>query len=153
LTTTEDAVHGERSVRAGWHLDRPSGSPQVLQRTSIPLDANYVLSVYLKADREDVPVTISFRDRTRRRGGLTLDREVTVGTEWRRYALQLPLKEKGLTGYGDIQIGLSVNGVANILADAVQLEKGSTPTDFQVDPYRAVDIGPEYSREAVLGEE
>jgi len=75
-----------------------------------------------------------------------------VGTQWQRYALRAPLKDRGFDGKKPFEVGVRVNTRANILVDAAQLEMGTEATAFEVDGYRAMDLGPEYSREALLGE-
>jgi len=152
----EDAYHGDKAGRAGWYADRP---PQretfrnLAQRGELDFGQNYVFSVYLKADREDVPATLMLVDLSRiGQVAPPQFQDVTVGTQWQRYALRAPLKDRGFDGKKPFEVGVRVNTRANILVDAAQLEMGTEATAFEVDGYRAMDLGPEYSREALLGE-
>ena len=152
----EDAYHGDQSCRAGWFAQREPNTQlhNVAQRGTLDFGHNYVFSIYLKADREDAPVTLYFVDRTRfGKVAPTFSRRVSVGTEWRRYALQVPLKDQGFEGERGFEVAIGLNYQADVVVDAAQLEVGAEPTAFEVDDYRAVDLGLEYSREAVLGEE
>ncbi len=158
-----DAVHGDKAIRGGFW--RPTGPASERFRNLmqwpkgaeglLDLAQNYVFSIYLKADREDVPVSlfISDVDEWVGREGVAVAKQVTVGTEWARYVVKAPFKDQGLTGGRPLHVAVRVEGQGNILADAAQLEVGTEPTPFEVDDYRAPDIGPAYSREAVLGEE
>ena len=76
--------------------------------------------------------------------------EVTVDREWGRYLLAIPLAARKQVGKREVSIGLKCGERCLVYADAAQLEPGLRPTEFRVDAYQAVDLGPEYSREAVL---
>ena len=80
------------------------------------------------------------------------DTDVVVGARWQRYCLSVPLSRRKLAGLRWSDVSVRCSKVCNLFADAAQLEEGLAPTEFKVDGYRAVDLGPTYRREAVLGE-
>jgi len=147
-----DSIHGEYCARSGNWLGRyPRGRYfQFQTNAEIDFASDYVFSVYLKADRVGVPVKIVCEETGYKEGRLHFETEVTVDREWKRYALDIPSAASKQVGKREVSIGLKCGTACCILADAAQLESERTPTEFKADNYRAVDLGPQYSREAVL---
>lgn len=81
----------------------------------------YVCSVYLKADRAAMPVTLFV-------GSYRNAKQATVGTEWARVTQTLT-PERTSTGEAYLQVRTSEAGT--VWVDGVQLEAGETPTEFQ----------------------
>ncbi|NTW49731.1 MAG: hypothetical protein HGB19_08415 [Chlorobiales bacterium] len=141
-----DAVDGEYAVRSGWWESWENRT--FFQVGKQDFSKDYVFSIYLKADRLNVPFTLYFEKPSvqghRAPETPTVSKKIVVGTEWKRYVLPVPLKEKGLTGEHIFQVSVQANGVCNVLADCAQLEVGLQPTPFKRDTYRATPIDKEY---------
>lgn len=150
----DDAVHGEAYARSGNWLNRyPLGKYfHFGTHATIDFAEDHVLSIYLRTDQDDIPVKLVCRETGRHEAKLSFETEITVDAAWQRYTLELPLADKQRRGRNEVFVGVKGGKRCLIYADAAQLETGLTPTAFEVDEYRAVDLGPQYSREAVLGE-
>lgn len=150
-----NAVDGKYAGRSGWWGGWKKRA--FFQVGKVDLSQDYVFSIYLKADRPNVPFILRFEKPLSHtwRGEETPEfyGSVIIGTEWRRYILPIPLKQKGLQGESVFQVSVEANGICNVWADAAQLEAGLTPTPFKRDTYRATPLGDSYSRKAILGKE
>ncbi|GEM_PF-1053181 len=154
-TPTPGAVHGDQVLRGGFwrQAPPPRGAFRNFQQT-VPLDLSrdYVLSLYMRADTEALPVTLFVRESRRsdpeEEGVFTKTVELT--TEWKRYTMTAPFGQTSLRGTRDVAVEGRVDSLGNILVDAVQLEVGTEPTEYSEHPYRSPEIGPEYAREPVM---
>ncbi len=151
IVTDKSAVHGRYSLNIGWFSNKTAHDRfhNAVQYGKLDFSKNYVLSVYLKADRDNVPVTIFFKAGFRYAKTL-LKKQFIVGSKWQRYVCSLPMKKMKQTGKRDFALAIRVDKTAEVLADCFQLEEGTIPKEYKVDDYKAVDVGPEYSREKVL---
>lgn len=148
-----DAVHGEFAAVSGNWLGRYPNGDYCQFRTVGRIDFrnDHVFSIYLKTDREDIPVKFIFREEGWNIKDRVLHEKVfSVGPAWQRYVMELPLSGNSRSGMRDYTILIKCGARCNIRGDAAQLEEGLTPTEFKPDDYRAVNIGDDYQREAVL---
>ena len=120
------AYHGEKSLR--MTRDRPKDDPLLKNafrcvQTRRPVEAgkHYTLSVYLKADRPDLPVQLSLTSPYK-------GKDVKVSTEWSRYTVTEKVVKPGY--YGNY-IYIKLMEVGTIWIDAVQLEEGEEATPYQ----------------------
>jgi len=141
------AVHGRYSLRIENPRKGPSGHARTFYRHifgssglrgGIPVERGetYVLSLYLKAERPDTPVTVHltnfawnswcFDEGQRER--------ITIGTEWTRHQLVCTYPEKGWRAGVRPEMGIVVNNNGRDCAvwlDAVQFEQGTQATDYE----------------------
>lgn len=117
---TEEKFEGVNSVRMenegglqSWYFGVERGEP-------------YVFSVYLKSDREDVPVKLTIWEWNI---GRMHTNEVKVGKNWERY--ESVIKE---TTTGNLRVRVELQGEGALWVDAVQLEKGKTSTSYRINP-------------------
>ena len=91
---------------------------------------DYVLSAYLKSDREDMRVRFSIETEFIR-GKYTT--EVNLTEKWERYSLHIPLDEKSTNSQGTAEIRVNVTplGEGTYWVDAVQFEKGTEPNPYR----------------------
>lgn len=151
-----EAVHGEHVVRVGWIRDTPPRGRFKHISTYIGTQLNYgkdyVFSIYLKGDREDLTVTLLFDSQFQIGASVNLSKTFQVGTEWKRYVFPIALSKEARSGIGPCSIGVSLDKKGIMYADCAQLEEGLTATAYTIDPYRAPDLGEEYSRKNILKE-
>lgn len=88
----------------------------------------YVLSAYLKADREGLPVQLVVGTHSTKR------EEFKIGTEWKRYFVATELPER-------IVCRVSFTEKGTLLVAAPQLEEGSEPSAYKPSP-RDADLAP-----------
>ncbi len=92
---------------------------------------DYVLSVYLRANREGASAVIDLRSPTDRR-----EKQVALTTEWKRYDIACPVPAKNsseshfFVWVGDPNVRELPEDTI-VWMDAIQIEKGSEPTEFQ----------------------
>ncbi|MFV0415810.1 MAG: hypothetical protein ACK5NG_05530, partial [Chthoniobacterales bacterium] len=115
------AHSGKQSFRLEVNEDVPVNGFYSFD-SGVNKNAPFTFSIWLKADRENMPAKIGMRAKW----GAGAGKDITVGTEWERFSFTLPNAEKG-------QIWASVNFRAPgvIWADSAQLEAGETPTEYQ----------------------
>ncbi len=131
-----DPVHGEVSLRydsaMGWAI-QSAPHRRVGDGIKMTDGREVVFSIYLRASRAGMPVTVSLRAV----GEATFE----VGTSWKRYHLTGTYdssRSGGTPGFTGIEIDTPDN--AGVLwLDAVQLEEGAEPSEYV--PYGYV---PEY---------
>ena len=93
-------------------------------------EAEHVLSVYLRANRDGVKVLLDFRTPTARK-----EKSVTVTREWKRYdvACTVPARNSS-ESYFFVWVGENDAEAADdtvVWMDAMQIERGSSPTVFE----------------------
>ena len=108
-----NSFHGSKSIRLGFKgkCVRSWG-----RHTKITIGHHYTFSVYLKADRNHVSVSLDLANVDSKR--------ITVNKEWKRFFLTGIAKKKYTRG----SIHLKSDGV--LWVDAVQLEEGLYPSDY-----------------------
>ena len=141
------AVHGRYSLRIENPLPGLSGQARTFYRHifgsaglrgGIPVEKGetYVLSLYLKAEKPDTPVTVHltnfawnswcFDEGQRER--------INIGTEWTRHQLVCTYPEKGWRAGIRPEMGIVVNNNGKDCAvwlDAVQFEQGAQATEYE----------------------
>jgi len=113
---TSEKYHGERSLRLSGHKANRLDSYWSHVQKGRP----YTFSVYLKSEAEGVPVYLSIP------GARSI---VKVGKDWRRYSLTTK-KAKGER----MRIHIVSKSEQTVWVDAVQLERGTQPTGFRLNP-------------------
>lgn len=121
----DESYHGDASMR----LTEPEGGvyddiflyqvPGIHQGgLSYPAAGTYTYSVWMKADRPDVTVTLQ--------ESWSTFEDVEVGTEWARYSV--PIVK---TGAGGGFVAVYVLDQGTVWVDAMQMEFGDTATDYE----------------------
>ena len=87
----------------------------------------YVFSVYMKSDKENLPVELAIWEWNT---GKTYKAVVNVDKEWKRYVCKA---ETNQTGFLRVKIEMKGEGI--LWVDAVKLEKGVEPTEYTLSPF------------------
>jgi len=117
---TGEKFHGKQSVRMGkggtysFYFSAEKGVP-------------YIFSVYMKSDKENLPVELAIWEWNT---GKFHKAAVRVDREWKRYVCKA---ETNQTGMLRVKIELKEEGI--LWVDAVKLEKGTEPTDYTLSPF------------------
>ncbi|MBD3292744.1 MAG: hypothetical protein GF393_07440 [Armatimonadia bacterium] len=146
----EDAVHGNRCMKVEWsHATAPVFSfdyydmrrtvysrPAITSEGWLRLEegADYVFSAWLRADRE-VPCVLLARGPSGRHREVT----VTLGTDWERFELPFSAREDLCYVQMDARCDEVDLDELTYWVDAVQVERGEAPTDYE--PRRPIEIG------------
>jgi len=120
----------------------PVRAPLLANRGWIPVEkgAAYTLSAYMKADSEDLAGVLSIRQAF----GRTLRRKIRLKTNWQRCDFTFePRAEQVFVALGP-DLEFSKRDARMIWIDAVQLEKGSKPTEYR--SRSAIEIGIDTNR-------
>lgn len=91
---------------------------------------HYVLSVYIRANADNLPVTLYLRD--------IGEKDVRVGTEWKRYTFSGLFRETASNNSTTAIRFIAKSGGPDVRVwfDAVQLEQGTEPTTYVDDGWR-----------------
>jgi len=118
--TDQKPFHGERCLFMRWR--EPQGSVGIIFRCAPqhPTEQAYVLSFYARAETSE-PVEARFKVYGRSAGRLTIE-----GTDWKRYSQRLTIPPKA-----DSHSILFMFVGGPMCIDAMQLEQGQVPTEFQ----------------------
>lgn len=98
---------------------------------SVTPGRNYVISVYLRAEKKNAAVRLAAVESQRNRPFKSIS--LQVGTRWQRYSLSLPDYPKN-----KLAVLIVPESDGKLWADAVQIEEGIVPSDYQPSP---VDAG------------
>lgn len=151
----KEAVSGKLVLRAGFFRESPpprGGFRNFRQAVTLDLSRNYTFSVYMRADREALPVTLFVRNASdiAAADSPVFNRTFEIGTEWKRYVVPAPFGDHDQHGQREVTVAGRVNSLGNIEIDAAQLEIGTEATAYEEHPYRSPDIGPEYARDTIM---
>ncbi len=124
--TAENPHHGERCFRI-------PGRPELVYgtkcRQSVPVDrgTTYTLSAWMRADKPDTEVRLTFRDRYEQ------FTDVQVGTDWQRFSHTDTIPTEGpLRAWRSVMIEFWTHEAneSAVYIDAVQFEEGEEPTEY-----------------------
>ena len=122
VTDDQVAFHGKQSLRMTREGPASDDSYRLLsmglQQIPVVGDREYTFSIYLKADRAEVPVRLIVRDEFGAYPALWTD--VHAGTEWKQYSLTSKLHPKQWL----MRLHFHLMGPGTIWADAAQFEIG-----------------------------
>jgi len=133
---SENPHSGKQSLRIEVNAEVPKNRFQS-HNASVARGKPLTYSVWLKADRENLPATLTLWEVFGRRH----TKEIHVGTEWKRYSFTLETPDKAL-----VQPGLEFETPGVIWADDAQVEAGTSAGDYAASPS---DEGIAQSAEAV----
>ncbi len=119
---SDNPHHGKVSLRLHGYRGNMVGylAPKVEKPTE------FVLSAYMRASRDGVKVSMN--------GGQIMPlKEFTLTTRWERYYIPgtLDPKTNVMSKYNTIVFSIQSPGEDDVWIDALQLEKGNVPTDFE----------------------
>lgn len=121
---SENPHSGRQSLRIETNEDASKIGFQS-HNTAVVKGAPFTFSVWLKADRENIPGEMTLWEVF----GNPHSQKITIGTEWKKYSFTIPNPEKAL-----VRGGVNIEVPAVVWADDAQVEIGTATGDYEPSP-------------------
>ncbi len=125
---TTDKVDGKQSLKMIYD-DATVVQGIMTHKNTVAIGLPYTFSIYLKADRDDVPVTLYTWEHYKKRHM----KKVNVGKEWKRYEINVPSSTSATVVCGIREMGKrdpKMPTPTTIWLDALQLEQNDKVTEY-----------------------